>query len=225
MNKSVLSQKKHDKPCLAKQHEIICARGFPSHSQKQMICKNNVHQSTHGTHTKETTSNVLVLGIGANIGDKDKILSRFWHLLCFFAIHSRIFSIIASPIYRNPPFGYTNQAHFYNAIIVLSTSLSLLQIYAIVFYLERRFGRGRKREFKNAPRMLDIDIIFYNDLLLGREYLTIPHKNYHKRASVLVPMLLCGCVFGGFGGFGGRTNRLYDFGKMDYYKKYCKGQR
>lgn len=230
MNKRVLKPKKHDTARLAnkKNHEIICARGFPSHNPKKMIYKNETHQNAHYTRyahsarTQETTLNVLVLGIGANIGDKNKILARFWHLLCFFALHSRIFSIATSPIYRNPPFGYTNQAHFYNAIIVLSTSLSILQVYALVFYLERRFGRGRKREFKNAPRMLDIDIIFYNDLLVERTYLNLPHKNYHKRASVLVPMLLCGYMFGRF--YGG-TNRLQGASKMDYYKMCCKGQR
>lgn len=226
MNKRLPNPKTHDKARLAtKNHEIICARGFPSHSQKKTICKNNAIKSADNTHTKESGSNVLVLGIGANIGDNAKILARFWHLLCFFALHSRIFSIATSPIYRNPPFGYLNQAHFYNAIIVLSTSLSLLQVYALVFYLERRFGRGRKREFKNAPRMLDIDIIFYNDLLVKRGYLDLPHKNYHKRLSVLVPMLLCGYMFGGF--YGG-TNRLQGASKqgtskMDYYKMYCKG--
>lgn len=169
-----------DKNTMNELYQIICAKGFPS------AC-------TQKPHTSKTlaskASKSVVLGIGANIGTQDKILARFWHLLCFFASHSRIFGVSTSPIYRNPPFGYANQAHFYNALITLSTSLSLLQIYALVFYAERKFGRVRKREFKNAPRTIDIDIIFYSDCIFRAKYLTLPHPSYHNRASVLIPML------------------------------------
>lgn len=169
-----------DKNKMNELHQIICAKGFPSTcAQKGPTSKTLASKA----------SKSVVLGIGANIGTQDKILARFWHLLCFFASHSRIFGISTSPIYRNPPFGYANQAHFYNALITLSTSLSLLQIYALVFYTERKFGRVRKREFKNAPRTIDIDIIFYSDCIFRAKYLTLPHPSYHNRASVLIPML------------------------------------
>lgn len=169
-------------------HQIICTKGFPSAcAQKSPNSKNPSSQSLASKSPKSSKS--VVLGIGANIGTQDKILARFWHLLCFFASHSRIFGISTSPIYRNPPFGYANQAHFYNALITLSTSLSLLQIYALVFYAERKFGRTRKREFKNAPRTIDIDIVFYSDCIFRTKYLTLPHPSYHNRPSVLIPML------------------------------------
>lgn len=201
-----------DKSTMSGIHQIICTKGFPSTcAPKNHTLKNSASKS----HTSKTltskpkvskslaskTSKSVVLGIGANIGTQDKILARFWHLLCFFASHSRIFDISTSPIYRNPPFGYANQAHFYNALVTLSTSLSLLQIYALVFYAERKFGRVRKREFKNAPRMIDIDIIFYSDCIFRAKYLTLPHPSYHNRASVLIPML---CL-------------LYQQGKMQRY--------
>ena len=185
-----MTKTNRDKNKMNEIHQIICAKGFPSactqknHTSKMLASK---------SHTSKTlvskASKSVVLGIGANIGTQDKILARFWHLLCFFASHSRIFGISTSPIYRNPPFGYASQAHFYNALITLSTSLSLLQIYALVFYAERKFGRVRKREFKNAPRTIDIDIIFYSDCIFRAKYLTLPHPSYHNRASVLIPML------------------------------------
>lgn len=189
-----------DKNTMSGIHQIICTKGFPSAcAPKNHTLKNPASKSyTPKTLTSKPkvskslaskTSKSVVLGIGANIGTQDKILARFWHLLCFFASHSRIFGISTSPIYRNPPFGYANQAHFYNALVTLSTSLSLLQIYALVFYAERKFGRVRKREFKNAPRTIDIDIIFYSDCIFRAKYLTLPHPNYHNRASVLIPML------------------------------------
>ncbi|OBV28354.1 2-amino-4-hydroxy-6-hydroxymethyldihydropteridine diphosphokinase [Helicobacter sp. CLO-3] len=131
-----------------------------------------------------------MLGIGANIGTKAQIKSRFFHLLRFFARHPRFSLIRTSPIYHNPPFGYANQPYFYNAIFALRASLSVIEAFALVFYLERKFGRARQRAHKNAPRTLDIDIIFYDQLILKRPYLTIPHPKYHERPSVLVPMAL-----------------------------------
>lgn len=179
-----------DKNTMNGVHQIICAKGFPSTcAQKNHTPRMLASKSCASKPTASKASKSVVLGIGANIGTQDKILARFWHLLCFFASHSRIFSISTSPIYRNPPFGYANQAHFYNALITLSTSLSLLQIYALVFYAERKFGRVRKRGFKNAPRTIDIDIIFYSDCIFRAKYLTLPHPSYHNRASVLIPML------------------------------------
>lgn len=185
-----MTKKNKDKNTMNELHQIICAKGFPSTcAQKSPTSKNPASKSHTSKTLASKASKSVVLGIGANIGTQDKILARFWHLLCFFASHSRIFGISTSPIYRNPPFGYANQAHFYNALIILSTSLSLLQIYALVFYAERKFGRVRKREFKNAPRTIDIDIIFYSDCIFRAKYLTLPHPSYHNRASVLMPML------------------------------------
>lgn len=149
-----------------------------------------LYHSTPSYRRTNVLPNILVLGIGANIGSSDKIERTFFHLLTFFIRHHRFCPIRTSPIYKNPPFGYTKQAHFYNATITLHTSLSILEVFGLVFYLERRFGRPRKRLFKNAPRTLDIDIIFYNQLILKRPYLTIPHRSYHTRSSVLLPMLL-----------------------------------
>lgn len=197
-----MTKENKNKNTMNELHQIICAKGFPSTcAQKSPTSKNPASKSYTSKPLASKASKSVVLGIGANIGTQDKILARFWHLLCFFASHSRIFDISTSPIYRNPPFGYANQAHFYNALITLSTSLSLLQIYALVFYAERKFGRMRKREFKNAPRTIDIDIIFYSDCIFRAKYLTLPHPSYHNRASVLIPML---CL-------------LYQQGKMQRY--------
>lgn len=197
-----MTKENKNKNTMNELHQIICAKGFPSTcAQKSPTSKNPASKSYASKPLASKTSKSVVLGIGANIGTQDKILARFWHLLCFFASHSRIFGISTSPIYRNPPFGYANQAHFYNALITLSTSLSLLQIYALVFYAERKFGRVRKREFKNAPRTIDIDIIFYSDCIFRAKYLTLPHPSYHNRASVLIPMLCS----------------LYQRGKMQIY--------
>ena len=130
---------------------------------------------------------IITLGIGANLGTRQEICKRFAHLLDSLA--SKDFTLLAtSPILYNPPFGYPNQPYFYNATTTLATSLSVVELFARVFYLERRFGRGKKRAFKNAPRTLDIDIIFYDKVIIKRAYLTIPHHGFRTRDSVLLPL-------------------------------------
>lgn len=132
-------------------------------------------------------ANTVTLGIGGNIGD---CLSRFEAFYRYLDGNRKIIILNSSPIYINPPFGFEAQSDFYNATITLSTSLSVVEFFRWVFYLERRFGRGRKRDFKNSPRTLDIDIIFFNDLILKRPYLKIPHPKWNQRESVLIPLFL-----------------------------------
>ncbi|PAF52696.1 2-amino-4-hydroxy-6-hydroxymethyldihydropteridine diphosphokinase [Helicobacter sp. 13S00477-4] len=134
-----------------------------------------------------TFSNTVLLGIGGNIGDCKRRFESLWR---WFAFNKHFFILSSSPIYKNPPFGFENQKDFYNATMTLSTNLSIVDLFRLVFYLERRFGRSKKREFKNSPRTLDIDIIFFNDLILKHPYLKIPHEKWNKRESVLIPLFL-----------------------------------
>lgn len=129
--------------------------------------------------------NKILLGIGGNLGDCFK---RFDGVFRQISKDSRFFILSTSPIYRNPAFGYTQQDDFYNATIELCTNLSLVELFSMVFYWERRWGRARKREFKNAPRTLDMDILWFNQAKIKRPYLTIPHPYWQERESVLVPL-------------------------------------
>lgn len=148
---------------------------------------NTTHKLCKPQNLPPKHRHIITLGIGANLGTRQEICKRFAHLLDSLA--SKDFTLLAtSPILHNPPFGYTNQPYFYNATITLATSLSVVELFARVFYLERRFGRGRKRAFKNAPRTLDIDIIFYDKVIIKRPYLTIPHHGFRTRDSVLLPL-------------------------------------
>ncbi|RDU68903.1 2-amino-4-hydroxy-6-hydroxymethyldihydropteridine diphosphokinase [Helicobacter cholecystus] len=150
--------------------KLYCTSYFPYTSKKPFIYRNKV-----------------LLGIGGNLGD---CIKRFCALFKQIQSHPRLSILSTSPIYRNPPFGYTEQNDFYNATIELSTNLSLIELFSIVFYWERRWGRLRKREFKNAPRTLDIDILWFNQAKIKRPYLTIPHPYWQERESVLVPLSL-----------------------------------
>lgn len=149
----------------------------------QAVLNRTLHKRINPKHR-----HIITLGIGANLGTKQAICQRFAHLLGSLTRNKHCTLLATSPILHNPPFGYTNQPYFYNAIITLATSLSVVELFALVFYLERRFGRGRKRAFKNAPRTLDIDIIFYDKVIIKRAYLTIPHHGFRTRDSVLLPL-------------------------------------
>ena len=141
------------------------------------------------THTKSPHQaphhNEILLGIG---GNQPRTLRAFKNLFRILRTHPKISYIESSPLLHNPAFGFVSQPPFYNATLLLHTTHNLTEIYALIFYLERRFGRPKKRAFKNAPRILDIDIIFFNKLILKRAYLTIPHPHWQNRESVCIPM-------------------------------------
>lgn len=133
--------------------------------------------------------NMFVLGLGSNLAPKSKdSVEILESVFVWLDSHSQIRIIQSSPIWRNPPFGFALQNDFYNAVLVCESSLSLVEIFRLMFYVERRFGRRRKRAFKNAPRTLDVDLILFNALRLKWEHLYVPHRFYMQRSSVMLPM-------------------------------------
>ncbi|MBN2824951.1 MAG: 2-amino-4-hydroxy-6-hydroxymethyldihydropteridine diphosphokinase [Campylobacterales bacterium] len=130
------------------------------------------------------TANIVYLGIGGNIGDTKR---RFQKLFWLFRRDKVIDIIQTSPILKNPPFGFLDQSDFYNAIIKISTSLEPKKLLRYLLQIEKRFRR--QRSFKDAPRTLDIDMIFYNDVVMQSKILTLPHPHWYKRASVVIPLM------------------------------------
>jgi len=128
-------------------------------------------------------SKYIVLGIGGNVGDVKK---RFDMLYMMLKQNTQIKLIATSPILQNPPFGYVDQDDFYNAVVVIDTHLSPNELLKYTQRLERRFHR--KNEFKNAPRTIDIDIITYKNKTVKSKNLTLPHPEYKKRESVMIPL-------------------------------------
>ena len=127
--------------------------------------------------------NFAVWGIGGNIGNVPR---RFKKLLQLLKAHRRIGLHASSIILKNPPFGYLEQPDFFNAVIAFDTDMSPRELLRYGLYLERRFKR--RRTFKNAPRTLDIDIIFYEDRVMKKRDLQIPHPHWSERASVIIPL-------------------------------------
>ena len=92
-----------------------------------------------------------------------------------------------SHVYETPPWGYEDQPRFLNQVIKVIT---YLEPEPLLKHLKRlEVTLGRKASFQNGPRLIDIDILFYDDLILNTASLVIPHPRLHERGFVLLPLL------------------------------------
>jgi 2-amino-4-hydroxy-6-hydroxymethyldihydropteridine diphosphokinase len=127
--------------------------------------------------------NSVILGLGGNIGDVKK---RFNGLHFKLSRDSRFHVVENSALLINEAFGFKEQADFTNAVMLVQTSLAARQILKITANLEKRFGRVRS--FKNAPRTLDIDILYFSGRSRNDARLVLPHPGAQSRASVILPL-------------------------------------
>jgi 2-amino-4-hydroxy-6-hydroxymethyldihydropteridine diphosphokinase len=127
----------------------------------------------------------VTLGVGGNITD---VIRRFERLVYFLKKDKNCDILQTGTILKNPPFAYENQDDFHNSVILVKTNLRPMAFLRYILEVERKFGR--KRSFANAPRTLDIDIIFYENIKMNTKKLTIPHPCYKDRESVLIPLML-----------------------------------
>jgi 2-amino-4-hydroxy-6-hydroxymethyldihydropteridine diphosphokinase len=91
-----------------------------------------------------------------------------------------------SNIYETPPWGFEDQPAFYNQVILVSTYLAPTELLKSLKDMEVRLGR--QPTFRNGPRLIDIDILLYDDLIHHSPGLTIPHPRIQERAFVLIPL-------------------------------------
>lgn len=91
-----------------------------------------------------------------------------------------------SSLYKTKPVGYDNQPDFINAAATVETSLSPQALLDAILKIEADFGR--ERPFPNAPRILDLDLLHYENEVIDSKKLTIPHPRMHQRAFVMLPL-------------------------------------
>lgn len=129
----------------------------------------------------------VLISIGGNIGDTKRRFDKLFHRI----ERDRNFRIVeTSPILKNPPFGFVKQEFFFNAVMLLETRLSPKSFLRRILYFEKRFGRVRT--FRNAPRTLDIDIVFFDNFKIKTRDLIVPHRDWQNRESVIIPLLNLG---------------------------------
>ncbi len=122
-----------------------------------------------------------LLSLGTNLGDREANLRN-----AITALAPAVRVTRESRVYETAPWGFTDQPSFLNMVVAGETDLSPLELLKFLKTLETELGRTPT--FRYGPRLIDLDILFYDDLILQTPELTIPHPKLHERAFVLVPL-------------------------------------
>ncbi len=123
----------------------------------------------------------VYLGLGSNIGNRQDNLNKGLELLS-----QRIQVGQVSSVYDTEPVGNTEQPRFLNLVCQIYTRLAPVELLTLAKGIESKLGRTLSES--NAPRPLDIDILFYDDQVIESPNLVIPHPRLVERAFVLVPL-------------------------------------
>ena len=124
---------------------------------------------------------IVYLALGSNMGDRAAHLK-----MAVGNLAPQMILKAKSPIYETPPWGYTNQDAFLNQVVKVETYLEALPLLKHLKRLEKALGRAPT--VKNGPRVIDIDILFFDDVAIDSPPLSVPHPRLHERAFVLVPL-------------------------------------
>ncbi|MCL2766796.1 MAG: 2-amino-4-hydroxy-6-hydroxymethyldihydropteridine diphosphokinase, partial [Peptococcaceae bacterium] len=124
---------------------------------------------------------VVYIGLGSNIGDKKANIERALALL---AAMPEINVLEIAPFYRTAPQGYTEQDWFINTVAKLETTLPPPELLDLLLALENKIGRVRQERW--GPRIIDLDLLLYGNVIMDSQKLTLPHPRMHKRAFVMV---------------------------------------
>lgn len=126
----------------------------------------------------------VYLSIGSNKGDKKQNLEMAITLL---RRHDQIVVSKVSPFYKTQPQNYTDQDWFVNAAVKIKTRLTPQELLFVLKTMEKELDKEGK-PFRFGPRIIDLDIIYYDDLIFKSEYIEIPHSRMHERCFVLIPV-------------------------------------
>jgi len=128
--------------------------------------------------------NKAYLSLGSNRGNRSANLERAIALLSEWAGDV----VIVSSVYETPPWQMTDKTNFFNQALLLETALNPAQLLDTIILVESMMGRKRIGK-KYEPRIIDIDILFYDDVQITTEELTIPHPLIPQRRFVLEPLI------------------------------------
>ncbi len=129
-----------------------------------------------------TTMNYVFLLLGSNLGDRQLLLKT-----AIARIEERVGAILeTSALYETESWGKTGEPDYLNQVVFLKTELSANSVLKEILAIED--GMGRKRYEKWGSRLIDIDILFYNDEVIKQNGLEIPHPELHNRRFTLEPL-------------------------------------
>ena len=128
------------------------------------------------------TSVSCAIALGSNLGDSCAILQGAVNQM---TQHAHITVVGCSSVYQTPPVG-PPQPDYLNASVLIATNLAPEELLRVLLQIEADFGRVRRERW--GPRLLDLDLLLFGDLVLTLPTLQIPHPRMHERAFVLVPL-------------------------------------
>ncbi len=126
-------------------------------------------------------AHIVFLALGTNLGER---LDNLRAAIDAFA--PQVCVLDQSRIYETEPWGYANQPAFLNMAVRAETELTAHELLGRLKEMET--GLGRIPGFRNGPRLIDLDILFFDDIILDSPGLVIPHPRLHERAFVLAPL-------------------------------------
>ena len=127
-------------------------------------------------------NHTVYLALGSNLGDRLANLKQ-----AIASLTPQLDVKAKSQVYETPPWGYEDQPKFLNQVVKAST---YLEPEPLLKHLKRlELALGRKESFPNGPRLIDLDLLFYDDLALNTSSLVIPHPRLHERGFVLLPLM------------------------------------
>ncbi len=123
----------------------------------------------------------VYLSLGSNLGDRKAYLRR-----AIKSLAPEVTVLIESAVYETPPWGMEDQPRFLNMALKAETNLTPMELRDHVKRIESDLGRVRS--YRWGPRVIDIDILFYDDLIVETPELVIPHPRLQERGFVLLPL-------------------------------------
>jgi len=131
----------------------------------------------------QSMSNYAYLSIGSNLGDRvANCLRAVREISCLTGVET----LLSSSLYETEPVGYINQPFFINMALKIKTCLRPPELLISLKAMEKSLGR--KKSGRWGPRLIDIDILLYNEEVFSAPGLNIPHPRMQKRAFVLTPL-------------------------------------
>lgn len=125
---------------------------------------------------------IVYLSLGSNLEKREENLKE-----AIASLPPQMIVKAKSHVYETPPWGYEDQPRFLNQVVKAQT---YLQPDVLLKHIKRlEVALGRKATFRNGPRLIDIDILLFDDLVINTPALTIPHAHMHERGFVLLPMM------------------------------------
>ena len=128
----------------------------------------------------------VFIGFGSNLGDRQKNIHQVLQNL---NEHPKISVVKISSLYESEPVEMDTKNTFLNGVAQIQTNLIPSKLVAVLEEGEQKSGRPKAEKGQKLDRVIDLDILFYNDLIFSIPGLTVPHPQSHRRKFVLLPML------------------------------------